>query len=197
MRIAIDKLGATGIFLTVLLSPCCFPLLGGALAAIGLGTFATFELFGEWTLYVLQGLALLSFAGLVAAYMRHRFAYPLCIAVPSLLLTFWGFYLDQTESWLQVAYVGMLGLVVATGVNFFRKNMQKPNASELLLESEITCPKCGHHKQETMPVDACQYFYDCENCGEILKPLAGDCCVYCSYGTAKCPPMQQGRDCCA
>jgi hypothetical protein len=41
-----------------------------------------------------------------------------------------------------------------------------------------------------MPMDACQYFYACENCKTILKPLAGDCCVFCSYGTVQCPPRQ-------
>ncbi|MCZ6863810.1 MAG: GDCCVxC domain-containing (seleno)protein, partial [Alphaproteobacteria bacterium] len=30
--------------------------------------------------------------------------------------------------------------------------------------------------------DACIYFYDCKGCGALLKPNAGDCCVFCSYG---------------
>lgn len=34
-----------------------------------------------------------------------------------------------------------------------------------------------------MATDACQYFYDCRSCGVILKPNAGECCVFCSYGT--------------
>jgi DNA-directed RNA polymerase subunit RPC12/RpoP len=67
---------------------------------------------------------------------------------------------------------------------------------ELILKSEIRCPKCGHKKMETMPTDACQWFYECENCGEILKPKKGDCCVFCSYGTVPCPPMQQDSDSC-
>jgi hypothetical protein len=62
--------------------------------------------------------------------------------------------------------------------------------------SIITCPNCGHTKEEKMPTDACQFFYECEDCGEVLKPKPGDCCVYCSYGSVKCPPVQQGQDCC-
>jgi hypothetical protein len=27
-------------------------------------------------------------------------------------------------------------------------------------------------------------------CHTLLRPKAGDCCVFCSYGSAKCPPMQ-------
>lgn len=59
--------------------------------------------------------------------------------------------------------------------------------------SVITCPECGHRKTETMPTDACQYFYDCAACGEVLKPLPGDCCVFCSYGSVPCPPIQEAR----
>jgi len=63
-------------------------------------------------------------------------------------------------------------------------------------ESTITCPHCGFGKTETMPTDACQFFYECGNCGEVLKPKQGDCCVYCSYGTVKCPPVQADSGCC-
>jgi hypothetical protein len=60
----------------------------------------------------------------------------------------------------------------------------------IIHESILTCPDCGHKKAETMPINACQVFYECENCKHMLKPKQGDCCVYCSYGTVKCPPMQ-------
>lgn len=58
------------------------------------------------------------------------------------------------------------------------------------LESTLTCPQCGYSQTETMPTDACQFFYDCKNCRVILRPLEGDCCVYCSYGSVSCPPVQ-------
>lgn len=68
----------------------------------------------------------------------------------------------------------------------------------VILDSTLTCPECGHARAETMPTDACQWFYECGNCKAVLRPLPGDCCVFCSYGTVKCPPMQQGDDaCCA
>ncbi|HEY1045857.1 MAG TPA: GDCCVxC domain-containing (seleno)protein [Bacteroidia bacterium] len=67
---------------------------------------------------------------------------------------------------------------------------------QVILESVITCPECGHCKRETMPTDACQYFYECEGCGKVLKPKNGDCCVYCSYGSVKCPPIQNNNSCC-
>jgi hypothetical protein len=42
------------------------------------------------------------------------------------------------------------------------------------LESVLTYPSCQHQATETMPTDACQFFYDCKGCGKRLKPLAGD-----------------------
>ncbi|MHB1098175.1 MAG: GDCCVxC domain-containing (seleno)protein [Burkholderiales bacterium] len=66
---------------------------------------------------------------------------------------------------------------------------------KVVLESDLTCPHCGFAKTEIMPVDACLYFYECTNCRAMLKPTAGDCCVFCSYGTVKCPPIQMHRCC--
>src|SRR5687767_9300010 len=59
-----------------------------------------------------------------------------------------------------------------------------------LLQSEITCPHCGFKSVETMPTDSCQYFYDCKGCGQVIRPKQGDCCVFCSYGTTRCPSKQ-------
>ncbi len=61
------------------------------------------------------------------------------------------------------------------------------------LESTITCPQCGHRETERMPVDACQFFYRCKACNTMLKPRAGDCCVFCSYGSVPCPSRQKAE----
>ena len=57
-------------------------------------------------------------------------------------------------------------------------------------QSTITCPACGHAATETMPTNACQYFYECKRCGQQMRPKQGDCCVFCSYGSVPCPPIQ-------
>lgn len=62
--------------------------------------------------------------------------------------------------------------------------------------SILTCPQCGFEKAERMPTDQCTVFYECENCKILLKPKAGDCCVFCSYGTVPCPPIQAEGKCC-
>lgn len=68
----------------------------------------------------------------------------------------------------------------------------------IILQSVITCPSCRFKKEETMPTDACQFFYVCDKCSVVLKPKSGDCCVYCSYASVPCPPIQEngGKKCC-
>jgi hypothetical protein len=60
----------------------------------------------------------------------------------------------------------------------------------LTLTSTITCPICGFEKQEQMPENACVHFYERASCHQVLRPQAGDCCVFCSYGSDHCPPKQ-------
>ena len=66
-----------------------------------------------------------------------------------------------------------------------------------ILESVLTCPHCGVAALETMPQDACLFFYECDNCKTLLRPKPGDCCVFCSFGSVACPPKQQRSDCCS
>lgn len=63
--------------------------------------------------------------------------------------------------------------------------------SAVILESVLTCPHCGYARRETMPTDACLFFYECSQCKALLRPKRGDCCVFCSYGSVPCPPVQQ------
>jgi len=58
------------------------------------------------------------------------------------------------------------------------------------LTSTITCPFCGFAQPESMPENACVHFYACTKCLRLLRPRAGDCCVFCSYGSVRCPPRQ-------
>lgn len=59
--------------------------------------------------------------------------------------------------------------------------------------STLTCPECDSQHKERMPVDACQFFYECPSCATVLRPKQGDCCVFCSYGDVPCPPIQIAR----
>lgn len=62
-----------------------------------------------------------------------------------------------------------------------------------VLESVLTCPQCGTQSRERMPTDRCVWYFECPGCGALLRPKPGDCCVFCSYGSVACPPVQAGR----
>ncbi|HBB40965.1 MAG: hypothetical protein COW73_06620 [Nitrospirae bacterium CG18_big_fil_WC_8_21_14_2_50_70_55] len=64
---------------------------------------------------------------------------------------------------------------------------------ELCLTSRLTCPVCGHAETLTMPTDVCQWCYECPVCKTRLTPKPGDCCVFCSFGSVCCPPIQAAR----
>lgn len=63
--------------------------------------------------------------------------------------------------------------------------------SSAILEATLTCPRCGCIQTDTMPRDACQWFYECQRCHSVIIPKPGDCCIYCSYGSTPCPSIQQ------
>jgi hypothetical protein len=63
----------------------------------------------------------------------------------------------------------------------------------IALQSNITCPACEYSATETMPIDACQVRYSCRCCSYEMRPKADDCCVFCSYGSVACPPVQEER----
>jgi len=67
---------------------------------------------------------------------------------------------------------------------------------DLDIYSNIKCPKCGFEKREIMHENSCQFFYSCNSCDFLLKPKKDDCCVFCSYGDVKCPPIQKNDKCC-
>ncbi|MFN7981146.1 MAG: GDCCVxC domain-containing (seleno)protein [Vicinamibacterales bacterium] len=64
-----------------------------------------------------------------------------------------------------------------------------------VLDVTLTCPQCLRAVTESMPLDRCVFFWECPSCHAVMKPKAGDCCVYCSFGDRRCPPMQSGCSC--
>ncbi len=73
----------------------------------------------------------------------------------------------------------------------------QPSMNAGPLDSLLTCPHCGHAKLEKMPTDACLFFYECKGCNLVLRAKPGDCCVFCSFGSVPCPPVQAQRPCCS
>lgn len=193
-KVTIEKIGLIGIVLTAITSPCCFPLFGVLVSSLG---YSSFELFGNSTMYVFLGFSFLAFIGNVFSFLYHRKIIAIIIAALSVGLVFYNYFSSYEGN--EFTNLGMIGLMISGVMNYYETkifNLMKNKS--VILQSTITCPNCGHKKEETMPTDACQYFYECENCKAQLKPKQGDCCVYCSYGSVPCPPIQEtGKSCCA
>lgn len=193
----LDKLGLTGVIIAAFLSPCCFPLFAFGASALGLGSF---ELFGGWTMWVFFVMIVISIIGLVFSYQKHRSPFPLLLALSSALLIVYGYYMASISPYF---YIGMIGMLISTVINYLSlksghsyKIHSVYEGKSVELTSTLTCPTCGYAKDEIMPIDACAFFYECSNCKTRLRPIEGDCCVYCSYGSVKCPPIQVGDKCC-
>ncbi len=189
----IEKIAVVGVVLTAITSPCCFPLFGIVLPAIGFGSF---ELFGGITMYVFLAFVVLSLVGAIFSFLYNKKRLSLFISLVSVFLIFYN-YLYDAESYNMI-YIGMIGLMISSIINYYETKLFSLMKNKAIkLNSVITCPSCGHQREEIMPTDSCQFFYECENCKIRLKPKTGDCCVYCSYGSVPCPPIQEtGKTCC-
>ena len=123
-----------------------------------------------------------------------------CCWLPALIIAIGG---GSTLLGISSGLEKFSGVFIAIGLAFlgfgayqYYSKKSKVEIKEVILLSTISCPECQFEKEETMPTNACQYFYECENCKKVLKPKDGDCCVYCSYGTVPCPPIQLDENCC-
>jgi hypothetical protein len=185
--VLLDRIGSIGALVTAIAAPCCFPLFAAVSAALGLGVLGRYE---TTVLYAFQLFAALSLLGLAFAVPRHRHFGPFILGFLSVASLSYTFYYAFDVAAL---YGGLFGLLAATVWNHFCS--RRPRTRQPILRSVITCPRCGHQAEETMPTNACLFFHDCPACHARLKPAAGDCCVFCSYGSVPCPPIQTGASC--
>lgn len=169
------------------MAPCCFPALGVAGSALGLTALAPSE---SHLLHAVQGLAVLSAVGGVFSYLRHHKIPPLALGLLGAAVVVFA----VQSSWSSaVAYGGLTALAIAALWNTFLA--KRRSGETVALQSTLTCPHCGARSKETMPLNACQHFFRCTSCQALLKPLDGDCCVFCSFGDVKCPPKQHEACC--
>lgn len=177
----LDRIGSIGAVIAAAACPICFPKLALIGALFGLSAFSAYE---YQFLIATQLLAALAAGGHVLSYRRHRNRWLLASALVGAAAVFGGLYVAGSEL---LVYGGLAVLIVASTADLWKRFRPRRRP---VLETEITCPKCGVRRKETMPTDACQFFYECSGCGALLRPKPGDCCVFCSYGSVRCPPMQ-------
>jgi hypothetical protein len=190
----LDKLGAVGAIVTAAASPCCFPLLAAVGTSLGL---ASIPFVRDNSSILIQAMTGLSLMGQLAAYRQRRVTGPLLVSAVSSMLVAFTYHARYQVT---LIYFGLAGLTVSALWNFmvnrpYRDGCCSESNLPVVLESVLTCPFCSKQSRETMPTDACLFFYDCPHCDNRLKPKPGDCCVFCSYGTVKCPPIQLGINC--
>jgi hypothetical protein len=177
----LDKAGSIGAVVAAAACPVCFPKLALLGALFGLGALGAYE---SQIFLATQILVVVAMLGHVLSYLRHRNAWLLAAAIAGGAAVFAGLYWAGSEA---LIYAGFAGLIIASAPGLWNRP-RKPRMP--ILESVITCPRCGTKRKERMPTDACQFFYECASCKATLRPKAGDCCVFCSYGSVKCPPLQ-------
>lgn len=182
MKSHLDKVGSFGAIIAAAACPICFPKLALLGALLGLGGLSAYEWQFLIAAQVLVGIAML---GHVLAYLRQRKRWVLALALSGGAAFFSGLYVVGSEA---VVYAGFAALVAASTVELWDR-ARKVIAGKVT-DSVLTCPQCKHRQREAMPTDACLFFYECKGCGALLRPKTGDCCVFCSYGSVKCPPMQ-------
>lgn len=178
----LSLVGSVAAALGASLAPCCFPLLGLFPALTGWGAW---EAGSPW---ITQGSAAIALIGFWLG--RHRFA-----GAVSLLfgLTGAGLILVAYHTIFAAFLVyGGLALLVMGAVGPWAYRLLMRFLKLPILRSVLTCPACGTRQTETMPTDACLFFWDCPKCGARMRPSSGDCCVFCSYGTVPCPSIQLG-----
>lgn len=193
MKLHFDKIGAVGtIFGALAAAPaCCLPLLAAVGASLGLGALGQFQ---GALVYVLEAFVALAVVGAVIGFRAHRKLRPLLVVAASAAGIFYSFNVAHSQV---LVFSSLAGLVVAAVWNTIegrRCAACAPQQSSVQRQSTITCPSCGHQRTETMPTDSCLFFYECTACKVMLRPKPGDCCVFCSYGTVRCPP-KQGEAC--
>ena len=176
-----EKIGTVGAVVAAAACPVCFPKLALIGARFGLGAFGAYE---SQLFIAAQALVIIAVLGHAASYLRHRNGWLLGVALASGAAVFAGLYASGSEA---LIYAGFAGLMAASATEFWNRRRRRAGP---ILESTIRCPQCGAQRTEHMPTDACLYFYPCSGCNATLTPKRGDCCVFCSYGTVKCPPMQ-------
>lgn len=183
----LDKIAAIGALLAASSCPACFPLLAVVGSALGLSFLRPYE---GVMMYVFQALVVLAFIGSIASFLKHRKRTPLLLSGGGCLFIFAAFYIKFIAA---LIYAGLSLLLTGALFNFFAEKRCKTTflSKGIILKSKIKCPFCGYIKEESMSLNSCQHFYECSNCRKIVQSKDGDCCVFCSYGSIKCPPKQK------
>lgn len=69
--------------------------------------------------------------------------------------------------------------------------MAKQLFDQVSFKTRITCRNCGATEDITMHSSLPERSFTCKKCTTVLLAHSDECCVYCSYGSVQCPPVQE------
>lgn len=122
----IDKIAIIAMLLIAMVSPLSFPQFSFISSKFGLNSS---NLLGNSTMLFFQIAVSIILIGTYISYRQSLCIYPLFIASASSILIFINCNQQHTYS-LFLIYIGMLGLVIAAGLNHYRK------------KTKCTCEPC-------------------------------------------------------
>src|SRR2546427_9717274 len=112
MKTHLEKIGSLGAVIAAAACPICFPKLALLGALFGLGALGAYE---SQLFIAAQVLIALAVVGHALAYLQHRKAWLLGLAIPSGAAAFGGLYLLRSES---LIYAGIAGLIMTAGTDY-------------------------------------------------------------------------------
>jgi len=80
--------------------------------------------------------------------------------------------------------------VVVTAKTGILSRMQNPIWDGVSYISSVKCPVCATVEQRGMPIENPLRIYHCPQCKSWLSPKKGDHCIFDSYGSVPCAPIQ-------
>ena len=110
----------------------------------------------------------------------------ICCFTPILVWLFVGIGLASVIPFLDYFLYPLLALWILLGTYFFWRSKQNVVSQK---KGILTCPKCGHKQEVSIPTDRCLPFYTCGGCKQTIgvPPESKNCCVVCEYSETTCP----------
>jgi hypothetical protein len=106
-----------------------------------------------WVLLCFKILVFIALVGNILSFSRHRRVLLLIFAAISPTIIFSLLYVRFNQPLL---YVRLCGLALELHC--------KPAVRSTRSQVGYDLPHCSFAKEESMPTDACQFFYECKNC---------------------------------
>ena len=123
MKTHLEKIGSLGALIAAAACPICFPKLAILGALLGLGALGAYE---SQLFIAAQILIAVAVLGHALAYLQHRKAWLLGLAISSGAAVFGGLYLLNSEAMI---YVGFAGLVATSATDYWARFHGTPASS--------------------------------------------------------------------